>query len=153
MKLKIKTNFSFAKLGRQMPKIVREYITEYAKGTEKGSKSNIDKGLTPSLKTSTREIRKLRNVSGNKPLKATGNLYNSIKSNSSQLKFAEYGQYHREGFTPKKIQTKIKNNKFFLVNNKQGIQVPPREFVGILDGTRNKINKDFRMKVKKFLKK
>lgn len=153
MELKIKVNFDFRKLANQMPKIIREYKTEYAKGTEEGSKSNIDKGLKPSLKKSTREIRKLRGVSGAKPLKASGDLYNSIKSNSSQLKFLEYGQYHREGFTPEKIPTKIKDNKFFLVNNKKGISVPAREFVGIIDKTRNKINKDFRIKVKKSLKK
>ncbi len=153
MELKIKLNFDFGKLARQMPKVIREYKTEYAQGTAEGSKKNIDNGLSPSLEKSTKEIRKLKNVSGTKPLKASGDLYNSIKSNSSQLKFLKYGQYHREGFTPKKIPTKIKNNKFFLVNNKQGISVPARDFIGITDKTRNKINKDFRMKVKKSLKK
>ena len=107
MKITIKTNFDFGKLAREMPKIIREYKTEYAKGTEEGSKQNIDKGLKPNLKTSTLEVRKARKVSGKKPLKATGALYNSIKSNSSQLKFLKYGQYHREGFTPEKNDNKV----------------------------------------------
>lgn len=157
MKITIKTNFDFGKLAREMPKIIREYKTEYAKGTEEGSKQNIDKGLQPNLKTSTLEVRKARKISGKKPLKATGALYNSIKSNSSQLKFLEYGQYHREGYTPKKVPykpiTKIKNDKILFVNNKKSIAVPARDFVGITDTTRNNINKDFRSKVKRSLKK
>ena len=153
MKLTIKTNFDFGKLADQMPKILREYEAEYAKGTEQGSKENIDKGLKPDLRESTKQIRKVRSVSNAQPLKASGALYNSIKSNSSQLEFLKYGQYHREGFTPKKIPTKVKNNKFFLVNNKNNISVPARDFVGITDKTRNKINSDFRKKVKQSLKK
>ena len=134
MKLEVKVNFDFGKLSRNMPKIVREYVTEYAKGTEEGSKSNIDKGIAPALKDSTKDIRKLRKVSGAKPLKATGALYNSIKSSSSKIQFLEYGQYHREGFTPKKIPTKVKDNKVFFVNNKNNISVPARDFVGIFSG-------------------
>lgn len=153
MKLTIKTNFDFGKLADQMPKIFREYKTEYAKGTEQGSKENIDKGLKPVLRESTKQIRKARDISSVQPLKASGNLYNSIKSNSSQLKFLKYGQYHREGFTPKKIPTKVNNNNFFLVNNKKNISVPARDFVGITNKTRNKINSDFRKKVKLSLKK
>lgn len=153
MKITIKTNFDFGKLAREMPKIIREYKTEYAKGTEEGSKQNIDKGLKPNLKTSTLEIRKARKVSGNKPLKATGALYNSIKSNSSQLKFLQYGQYHREGYIPKKVPLKVKNDKVLFINNKKNIPVPARDFVGITDITRNNINKDFRSKVKRSLKK
>ena len=153
MKITIKTNFDFGKLAREMPKIIREYKTEYAKGTEEGSKQNIDKGLKPNLKTSTLEVRKARKVSGKKPLKATGALYNSIKSNSSQLKFLQYGQYHREGYTPKKVPLKVKNDKVLFINNKKNIPVPARDFVGITDITRNNINKDFRLKVKRSLKK
>lgn len=153
MKLEVKVNFDFGKLSRNMPKIIREYVTEYAKGTEEGSKSNIDKGIAPALKDSTKDIRKLRKVSGAKPLKATGALYNSIKSSSSKIQFLKYGQYHREGFTPKKIPTKVKDNKVFFVNNKNNISVPARDFVGILNNTRNKISKNFRDKVKRALKK
>lgn len=153
MKLTIKTNFDFGKLADHMPKIFKEYEAEYAKGTEQGSKENIDKGLQPALEESTKQIRKVRSISSVQPLKASGDLYNSIKSNNSQLKFLEYGQYHREGFTPKKIPTKVENNKFFLVNNKNSISVPARDFIGITNETRNKINSDFRKKVKQSLKK
>ena len=136
-----------------MPKIIEQYKSAYAKGTEEGSKASIDLGLKPSLENSTKDIRKAEGISGVKPLKASGNLYNSIKSNSNELKFLKYGQYHREGFVPKKIPTKVKNNKYFFVNNNKNISVPARDFVNILDKTRNTINKDFRDMVKKALKK
>jgi len=153
MKLKITTNFNFGKLAREMPKIIREYKTEYAKGIEKGSKNKIDRGMLPKLEDSTKEIRKLRSISGNKPLKATGNLYNSIKSGVDVVQFLKYGQYHREGFVPEKIPVKTKNKKILFVNNKKNISVPSRDFLGILDETRNNINKNFRIKVVKSLKK
>tara|TARA_R100000655_G_scaffold39184_2_gene74331 strand:+ start:1026 stop:1499 length:474 start_codon:yes stop_codon:yes gene_type:complete len=157
MELKIKTNFSFGKLERQMPKIIREYLSDYAKGTEEGSKNNIDKGLNPPLKKSTIEIRKTKDIAGSKPLKASGKLYNSIKSNKvgNKLFFLEYGQYHREGFTPKKIPVLKAHtpDKVIFVNNNKGIKVPARDFIGILDETRNKIAKIFRDKVVKALKK
>ena len=153
MELKVKVNFSFSKLAKQMPKIIKEYKAEYAKGTESGSKANIDRGLNPKLEDSTKDIRKARGISGVTPLKASGNLYKSIKSNRSELKFLKYGQYHRDGFVPEKIPTKVKNNKYFFVNNNKNISVPARDFVGILDKIRNTINKDFREKVKRALKK
>lgn len=155
MEIKTKVNFDFGKLGRQIPKIIKEYVSDYAKGTEEGSKSNIDKGLTPSLRKSTIEIRKIKEISGQKPLKASGSLYNSIKSNrgGNKLSFFKYGQYHREGFTPKKIPLTTKNKKVKFVNNNKGIKVPARDFIGILDQTRNNIAKVFRKKVTTALKK
>ena len=54
MKLRIEVNYSFGKLGRAMPKIIKEYLNEYAQGTETGSKQNIDKGLSP-IKSSTKK--------------------------------------------------------------------------------------------------
>ena len=132
MKLEIKTNFSFSKLYNNLDRILDRQSTHLSKGSAKDAKENIDKGLRPSLKKSTKEIRKFRNIGGDKPLYATGSLYKSIKGAKDGIKVMKYGLYHHNGFTPKKIPFVKKNssgNTLGFVNNKKGINVPARPFL------------------------
>ena len=61
MKLKIKTNFDFGKLSNKMPTIINDYLSGYARGTETGSKQNIDNGLA-AIKDSTKKWRRSKSV-------------------------------------------------------------------------------------------
>ena len=126
MKLRIEVNYSFGKLGRAMPKIIKEYLNEYAQGTETGSKQNIDKGLSP-IKSSTKKWRKSKGYPESPPLKASGKLYNSIKANKNTMDIVQYGVWHNNGEVP---------------------TTQARPFISTDDRTRNKINADFRKKTK-----
>mgnify|MGYP003133018398 CR=1 FL=1 len=126
MKLRIEVNYSFGKLGRAMPKIIKEYLNEYAQGTETGSKQNIDKGL-PAIKSSTKKWRKSKGYPESPPLKASGKLYNSIKANKNTMDIVQYGVWHHNGEVP---------------------TTQARPFISTDDRTRNKINADFRRKTK-----
>jgi hypothetical protein len=129
MKLRIEVNYSFGKLGRAMPKIIKEYLNEYALGTEKGSKANIDRGLED-IEDSTKAWRKSQGYPDFPPLKASGKMYNSIKANQNKLDILQYGKWHNDGAVP---TTKA------------------RPFISTDDRTRNKINADFRKKTKEAL--
>lgn len=126
MKLRIEVNYSFGKLGRAMPKIIKEYLNEYAQGTEAGSKQNIDKGL-PAIKSSTKKWRRIKGYPEDPPLKASGKLYNSIKANKNTMDIVQYGVWHNNGEVP---------------------TTQARPFISTDDRTRNKINADFRRKTK-----
>lgn len=126
MKLRIEVNYSFGKLGRAMPKIIKEYLNEYAQGTETGSKQNIDKGLSP-IKSSTKKWRRIKGYPEDPPLKASGKLYNSIKANKNTMDIVQYGVWHNNGEVP---------------------TTQARPFISTDDRTRNKINADFRRKTK-----
>ena len=86
------------------------------------------------LKSSTTDIRRSRGVSGNKPLVATGNLYNSIQvipdGNGYSVVVDEYGEYQNEGFIPDKIPVKSNSAKkrYAFVPNVNAIEVPARNF-------------------------
>jgi len=129
MKLRIEVNYSFGKLGRAMPKIIKEYLSEYALGTEKGSKANIDRGLAD-ITNATKAWRKSKGYPQSPPLKASGKMYSSIKANQNKLDILQYGKWHNDGAVP---------------------TTQARPFISTDDKTRNKINADFRKKTKKEL--
>ena len=70
--------------------------------------------VRPELKPSTIKSRKSQGISGTTPLLATGNLTRSIKATGKGISFANYGRYHRKGYTTAK-----------------GADVPAREFISI----------------------
>ena len=57
MELKIETNFDFGKLSKSIVQLQNNYLQNYAEGSAKQSKSNIDSGLSPDLEDSTKAIR------------------------------------------------------------------------------------------------
>ena len=117
MKVKLKIKYNSGRLARQIPKIISKTMSRYARLTSKSTKKNIDNILKPPLKDSTKDIRKKRGISGNKPLFATGNLYNSIEWKKDRILMLEYGKYHDEGY--------ITGEKSMIPNKK----VPQREFI------------------------
>ena len=163
MKLKISANFDFGKLSGDLKDLTKKYASTYSSESAKATKANIDKGLEP-LKDSTKEIRKINGISGNKPLKASGKLYNSIRNDKGKLKMLKYGSYHNEGFTPKykplvvngKI-AKFKNKPKFVknVSGKGGsvVSVPARKFITTTVKNLEKINKKFVDDINKSMKK
>ena len=116
-KILIKTNFSFAKLVREYPKIISNHSRRITRSAEKGAKEAITKGLSPKLKKSTTDIRKKRGINSKKPLIETGALLKSIKRTDEGLQMLEYGKYHHDGFI-------TKSNS--MIPNKE---VPPRPFI------------------------
>ena len=142
---KVKSNISFTKLLGQLPKIIDKCLNGAAKDSAKLSKSNIDNSvafdkssLVPlsigaesarargalvgqNIPLNKRKQSGLNNIGGNKPLKYTGTLYNSIKANKNNLTMAGYAKEHFEGFT------------FFQPKHTGGTftrEVPPRPFIG-----------------------
>ena len=106
MKLQVKTTFDFGKLANRTQKLVDDLIQKTVVGESKAMKNRISSGSTITgkmdiLKDSTMETRKLRGISGNTPLKATGALLNSIKPEKEGIKSKEYGYYQNTGFTTK----------------------------------------------------
>tara|TARA_R100000773_G_C4214392_1_gene113340 strand:+ start:688 stop:1179 length:492 start_codon:yes stop_codon:yes gene_type:complete len=163
VKLKISANFDFGKLNNDLDNLTKKYTSSYSSESAKASKAKIDKGLEP-LKDSTKEIRKINGVSGTKPLKASGRLYNSIRNDKGKLKMLKYGFYHDEGFTPKykplvvngKI-AKFKNKPKFVknVSGKGGsvVSVPARKFITTTVKNKKEIDKKFVDDVNKSMKK
>ena len=95
MKLKIRTNFDFSKLSNKLDKILDNYISDYTQDSVEGSKANIDSGLKD-IKLITKEIRKKRNQPQSPPLKASGELYKSIKKVGKSLDIVNYGILHHD---------------------------------------------------------
>lgn len=132
MKLEIKSNFSFTELSNNLPNILEKQTRRITRSSAEGIKKNIGKGLSPSLKKSTLEIRKFRGISGSKPLFATGALKRSIKGTKDGIQMLEYGLHQHRGFTPKKIpfiRNTRKGEQLAFANNKKGITVPSRPFI------------------------
>jgi hypothetical protein len=109
--IQIKKNFDFFKLSKKFPKIMSDGGRRITRSAAKGAKEKIDKGLTPSLKKSTIQLRKDRGLGGTKPLYATGELYRSIKSTKDGLEMLHYGWYHHKGFTAKNVPIGFQNVK------------------------------------------
>jgi|21_taG_2_1085346.scaffolds.fasta_scaffold12753_3 phage gpG-like protein len=125
MKLKISVGVDFGKLANEMPKLIDEALTAYAEDTEQGSKDKIDRGVRPKLENSTKEIRKKSGYRVTPPLKASGNLYNSIKSNEKGLEILKYGTFHQSGFitSPKSmIPNKVVPARPFIEPTKNGFK-------------------------------
>ena len=130
MKLQVKTTFDFGKLARfveseaftsQVSKMLGGGVIESSRAFMKSG------GVTPKLKQSTIDIRKMRGSGGTTPLYESGDLAKSLKVKKDGIWGLHYGKYQYEGFTPKKIPV-IKNDSVFFVKNKKNIKVPPRDF-------------------------
>ena len=157
MKLKVKSNFSFSKLS--------SYISSKLFSTKAGqvlgshiaesSREFIEKGkVTPPLKPSTVDIRRQFGTGGSKPLFETGRLAKSLEATKDgQLKMAEYGKYHLEGFTPKQIPFKVVNGKKIFVKNTGGKTVPARNFISYGMGEINEPFKQIMEDIRKAFKK
>jgi len=140
MQVKVKINFSFAKLSSAMPRIIEKTMSRYARSSAKGAKKNIDKGVKPKLAISTLNIRQKRGITGTKPLFETGNLYRSIKTEKNTLTMLNYGLEHHNGF-------KTKPNS--MIPDKE---VPPRPFIEpdkqeiltVIDAFKRDLHKNFK---------
>lgn len=115
MKLNVSVNFNFGSLGTRMPRIVEKTMQRYARSAEKGSKEQIDKGVSPKLSKKTLERRKRKGTGGSKPLFETGSLYRSIKGQSDGLEMFGYGYLHHIG----KAGKHRKQRKFITISKKQ----------------------------------
>ena len=106
MKLQVKTTFDFGKLANRTQNLIDGFVQKTTTGESKAMKNRISSGSTitgkmDSLENSTKETRKLRGISGNIPLKATGALLKSIKATPKGISAKEYGSYHNVGFVTK----------------------------------------------------
>jgi phage gpG-like protein len=134
MKVKVEITYNAGKLAKKLPDILQKYMKNFGEEVEKGSKKAIDDGLKPLSDWTVNVGRKSKGIKGTKPLFATGNLYNSIKSTSDGqfggLQIAKYGLDHHTGYK----------------NPWEGFRdVPKRPFIGI--------EKDKKVKVFNLLKK
>ena len=137
MELKIETNFDFGKLSKSLARLQNNYLENYAEGSAKQSKSNIDSGLSPPLEDSTRAIRFLRDEPLSPPLKASGALYNSIRKDGTTLVMNFYGALHNKGFVIKNIP---KEKPFSHMNGKK---IPARKFISTGLKNLKRINEKF----------
>ena len=123
MKIKITSNFSFAKLvnyienNKGFGEVIDEYVT---KPLIKDSKANIkDNKVSPATDPKTIKKRKARkypkSLGSNSTLYDTGKLHDSIRlsdkrgiqtsillKNAKRIEMAEYGKYHKLGMPPNK---------------------------------------------------
>ena len=150
----IKTNFSFGKLERKLPDILKDIVDESKHIYAEMSAKKIDDGLRPLKKASIEARRrghywgkrKVAPTQSTKPLIYTGALRDSIKIHEQGVIMNEYGLHHQKGFTLP-----------------QGTPVPPRKFLAMnLDAknitgkykeTQKKFIKNMYKKIRKALKK
>jgi len=137
MKIEVKVNFDFGKLANEIPKNINKYLSGYAKDTAKGTKINIDKGVGADgkeLKLGETSYR-----AGEQALYNTGKMYNSLKSNKNSLSIKKYGYgHHKQDFTIVKPPV-------------SGTNV--RNFIGTTKESKDKLDKEFMINIKKSLKK
>ena len=145
MQIKTRVTYDAGRLAKDMPKIIKGFLKYYTILTGDDIKDNIDRGLSPALRDSTLEIRKRRGIAGNKPLFATGSLYNSIKlkqsKESAKIVMLKYGKSHHEGF--------ITGTESWIPNK----TVPARPFIQPKKETLKKAFKSFEKKIGKSFKK
>ena len=159
-KVKVKSNFSFAKLVRELPKIIDSSLEDIGKDSADISKKNIDKQVNfrgsryKDLEQSTINKRraglyvrneKVKPQTGITPLKYTNKLYESIKGNKKGLYMEHYGELHHKG-----IDTSTKDIHGFPITITRDVQ-PVRAFIGV--GMSEKSEKKFYDNLKKGLKK
>jgi len=131
MKLKVSVNFDFGQLSSTLNNLINDYTSGYAKDSEIGSKAVIDSGKLAPIKASTKEWRKSKGYPTSPPLKASGKLYNSIKSDGNTLKVIQYGKWHHDGEVPTTVA---------------------REFITTTTKNKEKLDKKFMDDVKKALR-
>ena len=148
MEVKTKVTFSFAKLVRNLPRILEKTASRYARSSAKGARKNIDKGVmtaTPhsegsGLRQSTLNIRHNRGITGTKPLYETGNLYRSIKAQGDKLTMNSYGILHHRGFTTRANSVVSKKK----VSARPFIKPDEQEILTVFDAFKKDIRKNFR---------
>ena len=134
--IKIKTTLDPKKLKTFLPKMILDVVKDVAETVKDETTENLDKGrdvrgqaFAP-IKESTREVRRLRGHSGDKPLVASGEMKDSVKARQTKkgyVVFAEsYGNrstpdVHHQGFMTKNNPT-IKGKQFFF----KGKRIPSR---------------------------
>ena len=123
VKLKIESNFSFAKLAKEMPRILEKHSTDMGRGSAKSIKTALEKGSYQPLEASTIDIRKkggspsagFMKTNSKKPLIHTGSLRNSIRVDKKGIKMHHYGKLQNDGFItdPKSMlpNRKVDKNK------------------------------------------
>lgn len=129
MELKISVNFDFEKLSGKIDSLIDSYVEETAEKSAILSKKTIDSGKLAPLKTSTLRWRRSKGYPLIPPLKASGSLYNSIKTEQNTLVMNDYGKFHNDGTVPTtgarpfiaglaftNIKEREKINKKFLKN-------------------------------------
>ena len=168
MKLKIKTNFSFAKLKDKYKKIQKEFITESINKEADKMKKRVATGTTVTgaamepIKDSTVLVRSLnKHPISTPPLNASGKLRNSIKATKTGVRFKVYGIHHNKGYTVrnnpvipakgKAVPKGMRRRKFHF----KGKTVPARKWVHDTDSYRSdeKSLEKYYKKIKKALKK
>ena len=102
MQIKTKVTYDAGKLAREMPKLIKNLIKDYAIASKKGSRHNIFSGnVKPGIEESTKEARRKRGLLGSPPLLATGQLFKSMKvkelKTTALLQMKEYGYFHHIG--------------------------------------------------------
>ena len=130
MKLQVKSNFSFSKLAKEMPNILKKYSEGAGKGAASGIKNALEKGSYDRLKDSTTDIRRrgqspsarFMKTNSKKPLIHTGRLRDSIRQGKDGVKMLEYGVDQNDGF---KVASSGFSRKFHTVGKK----VPHRPFI------------------------
>ena len=106
VKLKVRSNFSFTKLAKEMPGILEKYASTTGQGSAKNIKTSLEKGSYQSLEKSTIDIRRrgrspsagFMKTNSTKPLIHTGSLRNSIRVDKDGIKMKHYGKYQNDGF-------------------------------------------------------
>ena len=130
VKLKIESNFSFAKLAKEMPGILEKHSTDMGRGSAKSIKTALEKGSYQPLEDSTIDIRRrgkspsagFMKTNSKKPLIHTGSLRDSIRVDKEGIKMHEYGKFQNDGYI---VKPSGFSNKFHTV----GKTVPPRPFI------------------------
>ncbi len=93
---KIKVNFNFNELEKNVSKLVEQYVSDTSHEVVDFSKEYIRSGrVTPDILESTKKRRKRAGLPESPPLFATGKLHDSIKSVKGNIQFLEYGKYHQ----------------------------------------------------------
>ena len=168
MKLKIKTNFSFAKLKDKYKKIQKEFITESINKEADKMKKRVTTGTTVTgaamdgIKDSTILVRSLnKHPITTPPLNASGKLRNSIKATKTGVSFKKYGIYHNKEYTVnnnpvipakgKAVPKGMRRRKFHFA----GKTVPARKWLHDTASYRSdeKTLEKYYKKIKKALKK
>ena len=121
------------------------------------------------LRPSTIKVRKLRGQ-GQKPLFATGELYNSIKGTKTGVTMLKYGTHQAEGFVPAYVPATNKSKepyinqsgkyegKVALKPNNNEIEVPSRNFLVAINSPKTAksiqklISKNMPKMIKKIMK-
>ena len=159
-KVKVTSNFSFAKLAKKLPKIIDNIFEDIGKDSAIISKSNIDNqtdfggSFYKPLEESTIAKRRaglyvrnerVRAQTGTTPLKYTEKLYKSIKGDKKGLYMEDYGWLHHKGEDTN--TTDIEGEPITITRNVQ----PVRAFIEV--GIGEKTEKKFYDNLIKGLKK